>query len=78
MSRRERLIARMNAAPHDIRFAQVDALPRSEGFVLFNQRGSHCAYHHMDGRLLTIVRPHGGRNTCHPGDVRRLLEVLGL
>jgi hypothetical protein len=24
------------------------------------------------------VVPHGRRKTCHPGDVRKLLEVLGL
>jgi hypothetical protein len=28
--------------------------------------------------ILTIVVPHGGRKTCHPQDVRKLLEVLGL
>lgn len=78
MSRRDRLISRMNASPHDIRFSEVDALLRVEGFILFNQRGSHCSYHSADGRLLTIVRPHGGRNTCNPSDIRRLLEVLGL
>ena len=30
MSRRDRLTARMNAAPHDIRFGEVDVLLRSE------------------------------------------------
>jgi predicted RNA binding protein YcfA (HicA-like mRNA interferase family) len=43
---------------------------------LFNQRGSHCTYHRADGRLLTIVRPHGKRKTCHPEDVRKILEAL--
>jgi hypothetical protein len=31
-----------------------------------------------DGRLLTLVVPHGKGKTCHPQDIRRLLEVLGL
>ena len=78
VSRRDRLIARMHASPHDIRFSEVEALLRTEAFVLFNRRGSHCSYHCSDGRLLTIVHPHGGRNTCHPAYIRRLLEVLGL
>jgi len=77
MSRREKLIVKMRSNPGAIRFSQVDALLRYEGFVLFNQRGSHCTYHREDGRLLTLVRPHGGRKTCHPADIRRLLEVLG-
>lgn len=76
MSRRAKLIEKMRNSPGSIRFSEVDALLRYEGFVLFNQRGSHCSYHRADGRLITIVRPHGQRTTCHPLDVRKLLEVL--
>jgi len=68
----------MRASPGNIRFAQVGALLKYEGFVLFNSRGSHSTFHHADGRLITIVRPHGTRKTCHPADVRKLLEVLDL
>jgi predicted RNA binding protein YcfA (HicA-like mRNA interferase family) len=76
MSRREKLVEKMRRSPKNIRFGQVDALLRHEGFVLFNQRGSHCTYHRADGRLLTIVRPHGRRKNCHPEDVRKILEAL--
>ena len=76
MSQRDKLIAKMRSSSGNIRFGEVDALLRHEGFVLFNQRGSHRTYHRTDGRLLTIVVPHGGRKTCHPADIRRLLEVL--
>ncbi len=77
MARREKLIEKMRNSPGNIRFHEVDALLKFEGFVLFNQRGSHCTYHRGDGRVLTIVKPHGGRKTCHPSDVRRLLRALG-
>ena len=77
MSRREKLRDKMRANPGSIRFGEVHALLQSEGFVLFNSRGSHRTYHRADGRLLTVVRPHGGRKTCHPADVRRILEALG-
>ena len=66
----------MRNSPGSIRFTEVDALLRYEGFVLFNQRGSHCTYHRADGRLITIVKPHGHRTTCHPLDIRKLLELL--
>ena len=36
MSQREKLIAKMRRSPRSIRFAEVDALLRHEGFVLFN------------------------------------------
>ena len=76
MSRRDKLLAKMQTTPGNIRFEEVDALLRHEGFVLFNQRGSHCTYHRADGRLITIVKPHDKRKTCHPDDVRKLLEAL--
>jgi predicted RNA binding protein YcfA (HicA-like mRNA interferase family) len=76
MGRREKLIEKMEATPAKVRFTEVEALLRHEGFVLFNSRGSHRTYHRHDGRVLTIVRPHGGRKTCHPTDIRRVLEAL--
>jgi predicted RNA binding protein YcfA (HicA-like mRNA interferase family) len=76
MSRREKLLEKMRCSPQNIRFGEVHVLLRQEGFVLFNQRGSHCTYHRADGRLLTVVRPHGKRKTCHPRDIHKLLEAL--
>lgn len=78
MSRRAKLIDKLRNSPSVIRFGEVESLLRYEGFVLFNRRGSHCTFHHADGRLLTIVRPHGGRKTCHPADIHKLLRVLEL
>lgn len=78
MARRQKLIDKMRTSPGNIRFQEVDALLRFENFVLFNQRGSHCTYHRADGRLLTIVKPHGGHKTCHQSDIQKLLRVLGL
>jgi predicted RNA binding protein YcfA (HicA-like mRNA interferase family) len=76
MGRREKLLEKMRRSPAAIRFAEAHALLLYEGFVLFNRRGSHCSYHRADGRLLTIVRPHGKRKTFHPEDIRRILEAL--
>jgi predicted RNA binding protein YcfA (HicA-like mRNA interferase family) len=76
VSRREKLLQKMQTTPAGIRFREVDALLRYEGFVLFNRRGSHCTYHRVDGRVLTIVRPHGRHSTCHATDIRKVLEAL--
>src|SRR5947209_7486635 len=76
LSRREKLLAKMRNSPQSIRFGEVQSLLSYEGFVLFNRRGSHCTFHRADGRLLTIVRPHASRSTCHPNDIRRILEAL--
>lgn len=77
MARREKLIEKMKNSPAKVRFDEVDALLKYNGFVLFNQRGSHCTYHREDDRVLTIVKPHGKRKTCHPSDIRKLLKALG-
>ena len=76
MDRREKILQKMRCSPTGIRFGEVVTLLQHEGFVLFNRRGSHCTFHQEDGRLLTLVRPHGSHNTCHPADIRKLLEVL--
>jgi len=78
MSRRDKLIEKMRRNPGNILFEEIESLLRYEGFVLFNQRGSHCTFHRSDGKVLTVVRPHGGRKTCHPKDISKLLEVLGI
>ena len=78
VSRRDKLLERMRENPRSVRFEQVVALLGFEGFVLFNQRGSHCTFHRADGRVLTLVRPHGGCKTCQPDDIRRILGALGL
>jgi predicted RNA binding protein YcfA (HicA-like mRNA interferase family) len=77
MSRHEKLVEKMRRLPRSIRFTEVLALLRHEGFVLFNSRGSHRTFHREDGRILTIVKPHGNHKTCHPDDIRKLLEALG-
>jgi predicted RNA binding protein YcfA (HicA-like mRNA interferase family) len=76
MARREKLLEKMRRTPHSIRFAEVHALLQYEAFVLFNKRGSHRSYHHPDGRIFTIVVPHGRHKTWHPTDIRKLLALL--
>jgi len=55
VSRREKLIEKMRRTLGSIRFAEVEALLRHQGIVLFNTRGSHRTYHDASGRVLTIV-----------------------
>jgi hypothetical protein len=38
----------------------------------------HFTYDHDDGRLLVVVRPHGRRKACHPGDIRNDGVVLNI
>ncbi|MFH1739864.1 MAG: type II toxin-antitoxin system HicA family toxin [bacterium] len=78
MSRRDKLVEKMRRTPADIRFSEVEALLHYEGFILFNARGSHRTYHRGDGKILTLVRPHGQHKTCSRQDIGKLLEVLGL
>ncbi len=76
MTRRQKLIEKMQNSPGSIRFGEVETVLRRSGFVLFNQRGSHCTYHRADGRVITVVKPHGGRKTCYDSDVDRVLRMI--
>lgn len=77
MSRREKLLDKMKRTPGLIRYGEVESLLLHEGFVLFNSRGSHRAFHRTDGVVLTVVVPHGRHKTCNPTDIKRILEALG-
>jgi predicted RNA binding protein YcfA (HicA-like mRNA interferase family) len=76
MSRREKLLVKMRKTPDQIRITEVESLLLFEGFERINRRGSHDTYRRADGRILVVVRPHGGRPACHPRDIRRILEAL--
>lgn len=78
MSRRRKLIGRMQSSPGSIRFEEVAALLEYEGFRCVNRVGSHWSYQLAGYPALTVVRPHGGRNTCSRKDILKVLHSLGL
>jgi len=78
VSRREKLIARMKANPHRVRFAELQAIANSEGFMKFNQRGSHVTFRHRDGRRFTVTIPHGHEAYLVASQVKGILEKIGL
>ncbi|NQU05976.1 MAG: type II toxin-antitoxin system HicA family toxin [Calditrichaeota bacterium] len=78
MSRREKLIAKMKANPHRIRFTEMQTIVNSEGFVKFNQRGSHVTFRHQDGRRFTLTIPHGRESYLWASQVIKTLEKIGL
>jgi predicted RNA binding protein YcfA (HicA-like mRNA interferase family) len=65
-----------DAREDPVRASRTESILLSEGFALANTRGSHHSYKRADGRVLTIVRPHGRHGYCRPGDIRKILEVI--
>ena len=51
----------------------IGALSR-DGFVLYNQRGSHQRYRHSDGRRVTLTFHRAG-DTFPIGTLRSMIEV---
>jgi predicted RNA binding protein YcfA (HicA-like mRNA interferase family) len=51
----------------------VNALSR-DGFVLYNQRGSHQRYRHTDGRRVTVTF-HNAGDTVPIGTLRSMIEI---
>ena len=58
-----------------VRFAELERIILRAGFSLDRVRGSHHVYV-RGNRILAVVKPHGGRKTCHPGDVRDVVRFL--
>lgn len=78
MTKRQKLIDRIKENPHKVRFAQLENLLSSFNFIKLDQRGSHVAYRHRDGRTVVIVRPHGNYKECCRSDVVKAIRILGL
>lgn len=75
MTRKEKFLARIINNTKAVRFEELEGLILSRGFEKVGGRGSHNVYA-KGSRIITLVRPHGGKKFCHPLDVQGVLEVL--
>jgi predicted RNA binding protein YcfA (HicA-like mRNA interferase family) len=76
MGQREKLIAKMRASPHKIRFDEVLALVKYLGFT-WTVDGSHYSFSHSSHPYaIQVVRPHGGTSTVRPTYIRNLIREL--
>ncbi len=75
MSRIEKLVQRMAANPRNVRFAEARRVLEAYNWAVDNTVGSHYTFL-KEGKRLVLIRPHGGRNTLHPKDVKRVLEAI--
>lgn len=71
----EKLIHKMKNNPKNVRFSELERLIFKAGYELARVKGSHHVYVKED-KILTIIKPHGGRKFCHPQDVRDVLKLL--
>lgn len=75
MSRLEKLIQRMATNPRNVRFAEARRVREAYNWAVDNIVGSHYTF--LKGRKrLVLIRPHGGRNTLHSKDVKKVLEAI--
>jgi predicted RNA binding protein YcfA (HicA-like mRNA interferase family) len=75
VTRRPDDLERLKRNPTGIRFSDLERVILGAGFVLDRTRGSHHVYV-RGGRVLTVLKPHGKRKTCHPRDVRDVIRFL--
>ncbi len=68
-------LQRLKRDPKGVRFSELERIILRTGFVLDRTRGSHHVYV-RGNRVLTVVKPHGGRKACHPRDVRDVIRFL--
>lgn len=78
MSRDVKIIRKMKHSPRNIRFEEMDAFLRRQGFKGTPRGGSHVQYRRADGVRFSIVRPHGDDKTVNSNAVKEVLDTLGL
>lgn len=71
----EKDISRMKQNPKGVRFKELERIILESGFERVNIRGSHHVYKKGE-KILTIVKPHGGRKHCHWLDVKDTIKFL--
>jgi len=75
MAKRPGDLERLKRNPTGERFSDLERVILHAGFALDRIRGSHYVYV-RGSQVLTVVKPHGKRKTCHPADVRDVIRFL--
>lgn len=65
----------MTINPRGVRFAEARRVLEADGWIVDNIVGSHYTFL-KERRRLVLVRPHSGRKTLHPKDVKKVLEAI--
>jgi len=71
----EKDLSRMKQNPKGVRFKELGRVIFGAGFKRVNIRGSHYVYK-KGNKILTVVKPHGGRKHCHWLDVKDVIRIL--
>jgi len=59
-----------------IRFTELVKVLKENGYTERNIAGSHHVYGKQGHLPIMIVKPHGGKNFCHPKDVNKVINLL--
>lgn len=68
-------LSRIKQNSKGVRFKEIERIILGAGFKRVNIRGSHYVYK-KGNRILTVVKPHGGRKHCHWLDVKDVIRIL--
>jgi len=68
-------LSKIKQNPEGVRFKELEGIILGSGLKRVNVRGSHYVYK-RGGRILTVVKPHGGHKHCHWLDVKDVIRVI--
>ena len=71
----EKDLSRIKQNPKGVRFKELERVIFGAGFKRVNIRGSHPVYK-KGNKILTVIKPHGGRKYCHWLDVKDVIRIL--
>ena len=76
MAKKENQLAKLKKNKTNIAFSELIRILRDEGYTEQSITGSHHIFGKKDTLPVMIVKPHGGKKSCHPMDVNKVIKIL--
>jgi predicted RNA binding protein YcfA (HicA-like mRNA interferase family) len=76
MAKKENPLTRLKKHKTNIGFSELVHILRDKGYVEQSIKGSHHIFGKKGNLPVMIVKPHGGKKSCHPMDVNKVIKML--
>ena len=76
MVKKNNQLVRLKKNKTNIAFSELSQILRNEGYVEQSIKGSHYIFGEKGNLPIMIVKPHGGKKSCHPMDVNKVIKIL--
>jgi predicted RNA binding protein YcfA (HicA-like mRNA interferase family) len=76
MVKKESPLVRLKKHKTNVGFSDLVHVLNQNGYVEQSVKGSHHIFGKQGHLPIMIVKPHGGKKSCHPMDVNKVIKML--